>query len=115
MIDIVDYKDEGFKVVVEFDKWRIAFLRYAERFSALKTLERHYLTDEAFILLEGSGTLYLKDDDENILEYIMEKNKVYNVHKNVWHHIVVSEDATVLLVENSDTSSDNTERIEYSA
>ena len=40
----------------------------------------------------------------------MEKCKVYNVKKGLWHHIVVSEDATVLVVENSNTTKENTER-----
>jgi len=34
----------------------------------------------------------------------MEKSTVYNVPKNEWYHIVVSLDATVMVVENSDTS-----------
>ena len=41
----------------------------------------------------------------------MEKCKVYTIGRGVWHHIVVSEDATVMVVENADTSLENTERI----
>ena len=40
----------------------------------------------------------------------MEQGVVYNVKKGEWHHIVVSEDAAVLVAENSDTGPDNTEK-----
>ena len=39
----------------------------------------------------------------------MEKNKVYNVKHAVWHAITTSEDAHVLVVENDNTSKDNSE------
>ena len=42
----------------------------------------------------------------------MENGIVYNVPKCEWHHIVVSEDALVMVVENSDTSKENTEKVE---
>ncbi len=115
MIDILEFKGEDFKAVCEFEGWKIGLLRYSERFSDFKVLERHNLTDEVFVLLEGSATIYLSDENDKISEYIMEKNTVYNVHKGVWHHIVVSEDATVLIVENSNTSKENTRKEEYNA
>ncbi len=115
MIDVLEFDGEDFKAVCEFEGWKIGLLRCSERFSDFKVLERHKLTDEVFVLLEGSATIYLSDDNDNITEYIMDKKTVYNVHKGVWHHIVVSEDAAVLVVENSNTSKENTERIEYSA
>ena len=39
----------------------------------------------------------------------MEPCKIYNVPQGTWHHIVVSEDVAVLVVENSDISKDNTD------
>ena len=41
----------------------------------------------------------------------MESGIIYNVPKGEWHHIVVSEDALVMVVEDSDTSKENTERV----
>lgn len=104
-MEIFDFYNEGFKAVLEFEGWKIGLLRYSERFSEFKMIERHLETDEAFVLLEGEATLY---EEENT--YKMEKCKVYNVKKGLWHHIVVSENATVLIVENSNTTTDNTER-----
>lgn len=104
-MQIHEFKGEDFKVAMQFEGWKIGFLRYSERFSDFKVLERHLETDEAFILLEGEATLY-----ENFEACKMEKCKVYNIEKGVWHHIVVSENATVIVVENSSTSLKNTER-----
>ena len=104
-MEIFEFKGQDFKCVMEFEGWKIGMLRYGERFSDYKTRERHLKTDEVFILLEGEATIYEEDKS-----YEMEKGKVYNVKKGLWHHIVVSEDATVLVVENSDTSMENTKR-----
>ena len=103
-MDIIAFKGEDFKVMMESDAWKIGFLRYSERFSEFKVLERHLQTDEAFVLLEGEAVLY-----ENSKAHQMEKCKVYNIARGVWHHIVVSRDATVMVVENADTSGENTE------
>lgn len=102
---IFDFHGEDFKSVVEFEGWEIGLLRHSKRFSSYNIEERHLKTDEAFVLLEGKATLY-----EEAKSYEMEKCKVYNVKKGLWHHIVVSEDATVLVVKNSNTSMKNTER-----
>ena len=105
-MDIVEFKGEDFKVMVKSDGWKIGFLRYSDRFADFGVLERHLQTEESFILLEGRATLY-----ENEQPCEMETCKVYTIGRGVWHHIVVSEDATVMVVENADTSLQNTERI----
>ena len=93
-----------FKVVHQFEGWKIGFLKFSDRFSKFDRLERHMLTDEVFILLSGEAMLYT---DTEQME--MQKNFVYNIPKAEWHHIVVSEDAYVMVVENSSTCDDNTE------
>ncbi|MBR4099414.1 MAG: hypothetical protein IKK55_00280 [Clostridia bacterium] len=104
------YSGEDFNAVFTSDRWKIGMLRYSERFSKLCVLERHLETDECFVLLKGKATLFIKYDDF-IEEIAMEKNVVYNIAKGEWHHIVVSKDASVLVVENSDTSKENTEKV----
>ena len=105
MIEIFTHTDSGFKVLMEHGEWKIGMLRYCERFAHLGEFERHLLTDEAFMLLSGEATLYT--DSESIK---MENGKLYNIPASVWHHIVVSEDASVLVVENRNTSKENTEK-----
>ncbi len=110
MIEILNYNGEDFKAVFESGEWKIGILRYSKRFSSFKALERHLLTDEVFVLLKGKATLYIKDQKDKTKIYKMKKQTVYNVPKKVWHHIKVSRNATVLVVENSNTSKENTER-----
>jgi hypothetical protein len=105
------YNGEDFKSVISNDNWKIGLLRYSERFSCVSCFERHLKTDEAFILLYGDAVLYIKNQDGTVEETKMEPNTIYNVLKGEWHHIVVSRDATVLVVENSDTSKENTEKV----
>ena len=105
MINVGVHTDAGFKVMVESGEWKVGMLRYNERFSRLGEMERHMLTDEVFVLLSGSATLYT-----DIEEKRMEQGVVYTIPATVWHHIVVSEDATVLVVENRNTSIENTEK-----
>ncbi len=109
-MEVLEYKGEDFKAVFVNENFKIGLLRYSERFSSLCCFERHFFTDEAFALLSGEATFYIKNGEE-ITEYKMEQNKVYVALKNEWHHIVVSPDATVVVFENADTSKENTEKI----
>ena len=104
MIEKHSYLCEDFKVAMSYEGWKIGLLRYSDRFSKFDRLERHMLTDEAFILLSGKAVLYTDSEEIEMLPCI-----VYNVPKAEWHHIVVSPDATVMVVENSSTSDENTQ------
>lgn len=105
-IEILEYTGEGYSKVMSFGAWRVAMINYSERFEEknLVMLERHLLTDEVFVLLEGNAILV--SDKER---YKMEKNKIYNVKKAVWHAIALSKDAKVLIVENIETGKENSE------
>jgi ureidoglycolate hydrolase len=112
--DIFDFQGEGYKSLLNFETWRVAGLRYSERFDKNNffRLERHFLTDEVFILLKGEAYLIV-GNNQKIPQYIevikMEKEKVYNIRKIVWHHILTTKDAYTLIVENSNTSLENSE------
>lgn len=105
MIEEYSFTDEGWKVLIESGEWKIGILRHNERFSAFRELELHELTDEVFVLLAGSATLYTDSEQTE-----MKPLTVYNIPAGVWHHIVVSEDASVLVVENRNTSKENTQK-----
>ena len=105
MIEISVHTADGFKVMAEYGEWKVGMLRYNERFSYLGQMERHLLTDEVFVLISGNATLYT--DNETVE---MKQNYVYTVPAGVWHHIVVSIDANVIVVENRNTSIENTEK-----
>ncbi|MDD6735968.1 MAG: hypothetical protein PUE13_06645 [Clostridiales bacterium] len=107
-IDIYSPEKDGYEVKHCFDGWRVAYLRYAEKFDDITYLERHLETDEVFVLLQGSASLLLGENAECTE---METGKIYNVRKGIWHNIKVSKDALVLIVENKDTCKDNSEYV----
>ena len=77
-----------------------------------RALSAFGVENEAFVLLEGSAVLYARNDDGEVEKLEMQPCTVYNIPKDIWHHIIVAdENTTVLVVENSNTSKSNTERI----
>ena len=107
-LDILEHSGTEYLRLVNNAKWTLASLNWAPRFdeSNLCELERHNLTDETFVLLQGKATLVVGEKAERIE---MQPLKYYNVRAGIWHHILVSEDARVLVAENANTSKDNTE------
>lgn len=111
-IEIVDFQEEGYKPLVDYDKWRVAVLKFCDDLliENIKTMQKHDETDEVFVLLQGECTLFLggaNDKPENISKVVMEKHKVYNIKKEVWHNHIMNEEGEVLIVENRNTSDDN--------
>lgn len=107
-LDIFECCGVEYHRLVNNAKWTLASLNWAPRFDEKNfcELERHILTDEAFVLLQGTATLVIGDKAERVE---MVPQKYYNVRAGIWHHILVSKDAHILVVENADTSKDNTE------
>ncbi len=114
-VDIKIYDDNGYKPVVDFNCWRVAFLNsdHTMKKDEITYIERHMLTDEIFVLLQGSATLMIggkrKSPYKKINLLKMEKGKVYNVKKAVWHNVLMSKNCKILIVENKNTSKKNTE------
>ena len=113
-LNILEFTGEGYKPLVDFDSWRVAFRRFIDEIipENIQRLERHVETDEVFVLLEGKAILFIgegEDKIEALLDVEMKPSKLYNVRKNAWHCCVLSRDATILLVENKDTGKQNTD------
>ena len=107
-LDILEHGGTEYRRLVNNARWTLASLNWAPRFDEANfaELERHNRTDETFVLLHGKATLLLGEKAERVE---MEPLKYYNVRAGIWHHILVSRDARVLVAENADTSKDNTE------
>ena len=107
-LDILEHSGIEYRRLVNNAKWTLASLNWAPRFdeSNICELERHNLTDETFVLLNGKATLLVGEKADRVE---MEPLKYYNVRAGIWHHIIVSEEARVLVAENANTSKDNTE------
>ncbi|WP_033168240.1 hypothetical protein [Clostridium sp. KNHs205] len=111
-VDITAYEGEGYKPMIDYMSWRVAILRYCEELEVqnLKTMQQHNESDEVFILLKGSCTLFTGGLGEaiNHMDAVkMEPLKLYNVKRGVWHTHTLDKEATVLIVENQDTSDRN--------
>lgn len=111
-LEIIEYNGAGFDPSFNSDGWRVAFLNYGEENAEGKItfLERHLLTDEVFILVNGSAKMLI---GENGTELDMEKNKLYVVKKAVWHNVVMSEDAKFIIIENHSTCKENSEYMNF--
>ncbi len=98
----------------DFRTWRVAILNYLDEIHPAKidSVERHNETDEIFVLIKGQGILFVGDGNtrvEKIHPQVLESGKIYNVKRGVWHTIVLSQDGSVLIVENQNTSKANSD------
>ena len=112
MIEVLDNYSAGFSTLISNEKWKVAFITASEQYGKLKVLKRHNLTDEAFLLVKGNALLYTLEDGKLVTRQ-MQKEKLYNIKKATWHHLEVQEDTLIMVVENSDTSAQNTDSMEY--
>jgi hypothetical protein len=114
VLEIREYKGEGYKPLVDYASWRVAILRYIDELEPdrIEALERHTETDEVFVLLHGQGVLLMGGNAATvnaIVPQTLEPGKLYNVKRNAWHSTLLSRDASVLIVENRDTNESNSE------
>src|SRR5512140_449154 len=114
LLDVCTYEGDGYQALVDYGHWRVAILRFEEGLLPEKqtSMERHLQTDEIFVLTQGRGLLILGGNGSAVstLEsQEMEIGTVYNVRQNAWHTVWLSRDASVVLVENRDTSEHNSE------
>ena len=116
LLEIREYLDVGYKPLIDYGKWRVAILRYIDELEPqnLTKMQRHDETDEVFVLLKGRCILFLGEGDDEVVDIYaqdMEPLKLYNVKRSCWHTHTLSKDATVLIVENRDTSDRNSPEI----
>lgn len=112
-LEISENRNAGYHPLTSFQHWLVAVLNQGEDNDSIEDidfLEYHAGTDEVFILLKGEASLLIsggKDKPEDISLIKMLPLKCYNVKKGVWHSIILQNGGTVAIVENSDTSKDN--------
>jgi ureidoglycolate hydrolase len=112
LLEIHEYTGIGYKPLIDYGTWRVAVLRYIDELipERIGKVERHNETDEVFVLWAGQAVLFLGEGDEDVTKLtplVMEPHKMYNVKRGAWHTVVLSRDASILLVENRDTSTEN--------
>ena len=109
-----EYAGEGMHRVFENEKWTVGIKNWkpANDITGIDCLERHNLTDELFVLVEGSCTLVFANETEAGLQFEavkMERDKVYNIPATLWHNTVTCKDTKMILIEDSSTSNENSD------
>lgn len=102
----------GFQLIRVNESFKYAFITKSSMYSygQVSVMKCHNESDEVFTLISGMATLLIGDTDRD--EYIikeLQKGSAYCVTAGTWHHLAVSEDALVFVVENSDVSEANTD------
>lgn len=117
LVEIKTYAEPNYKSLIFYEGWRIAFLNNHERICRenIFEMERHNETDEVFVLLKGSAALYIGDGSSQtsgtITTIPLQPYTIYNVKKKVWHSVETSPDTSILIIENADTSLENSQKI----
>lgn len=121
-MEILNYtfEGEGMQRVFENEKWTVGIKNWkpANDITGIDCLERHNLTDELFVLVAGSCTLLYANEVDGKLEIgsvKMEPNKVYNIPATLWHNTVTCKDTKMILIEDSNTSMENSDILTLSA
>lgn len=116
-IQIFDTNAPGFHPVLLFEGWKVAVFNDADiwKEDKISYLQKHNLSDEVFILLWGECTLIVSEEEmpRTIYAVRMHLGKIYNIPKGIWHSHVLSEGAKVVVVENSDTSPENSPKTAF--
>lgn len=115
LLSVTSHCGAGIGGTVEGREYTILLLNFLPRLSPDKItdMQRHLETDESFILLQGKAVLFAAAGEEapgELEHYVMEPGVIYTVPKNIWHTQCMTEDAKILLVENSGTVAENSPR-----
>jgi hypothetical protein len=116
LLEIRSFDGAGYKPLIDYDQWRVAILRYCDELmpDRIVSMQRHNETDEVFVLLEGRCILFIGEGNDSIISINavdMAPCKLYNVKRGVWHSHTLNKDASVLIVENRDTTIQNSPKM----
>ena len=112
LLEIRSHQAPAFLPLVDFGSWRVAVLNFIDHLlpENLHNMQRHDETDEVFVLLKGRCILFIGDgeDEAGTIEAVdMVPQTLYNVKQGTWHNHTLSEDASVLVIENRETNLEN--------
>lgn len=112
LLEVRAHNAPDYKPLIDYQGWRVALMNHTPDLTPdkINRMQKHTETDEVFVLLQGRCILFLGEGNEavtNVHAVDMEPNKLYNIKRGVWHSHTFSGDAKVLIVENRDTTDDN--------
>jgi len=107
-LDVLKSDSLGYKMIFSNQRWGVGYKNYSPQQDLV--WQRHFESDEGFILLSGKCCLLTKNKGKININWL-EKSKFYLVKKNEWHFNLMFKDAEIFIVENNDVSESNTESI----
>ncbi|RCW55369.1 cupin domain-containing protein [Halanaerobium sp. ST460_2HS_T2] len=107
-MNIFESDEKGYKMIFSNQRWGVGYKNFSPEQSLV--WQRHFESDEGFILLSGECCLLTKDGEKIELTWL-EKGKFYLVKRNEWHFNLMFKDAEIFIVENNDVDDSNTENI----
>jgi cupin superfamily acireductone dioxygenase involved in methionine salvage len=116
-VDIHSFDDIGYHKLFAYNTWRVAMLNYIDELEVenIAYVEAHAETDEAFVLLEGHCVLYFAEvihgKIKTMCYEVLKPNKVYRIPKGIYHTHTLSHDAKLLIIEEENTSYQNSPRV----
>jgi mannose-6-phosphate isomerase-like protein (cupin superfamily) len=113
---IENFEGPGLNRVEEYGDWCVGIKNYkpANDAAEFTFMEKHLETDEVFVLLMGKCVLLIQTAEDKIELCPMEQGKVYCIPKGVWHNTIVSKNAKMVLIENRNTSGENSQVFDLS-
>lgn len=111
LVEIGDFTGNGYDTVVKFGGWRAAYLNNTtDAVSYPAYFERHTQSAELFVLVAGNCKLLASSDGKQDYEvHDMKPLVMYNVPQTSFHAVVMQPGCRLLIVENIDVSSENSE------
>lgn len=114
-LEIIKSEANDCRPVVVTPGWKIQVLNYHEAIDirSFTYMERHFYSNETFVLMLGEAYFIGGDDcstPNNIKVFRMENGVLYNTKRNVWHFIVADSECSIVVVENEDTTWNNSEK-----
>lgn len=109
MIEVYEYNGKGYNPFIIRDGWQVAQLNHLDEqdLEGIVKVDMHLQTDEVFILLRGIAVLVVATaQGPETLQFEcvqMCAGITYNIPVNTWHNIAMDKEASVLIVERSDT------------
>jgi len=108
LIETYLHEGDGYNPFFIKKDWQVAQLNYMKEQDLVNItkMDMHLLTDEVFILLKGNAALIGAAVEANILTFKCRKmlpGITYNIPVKTWHNIAMDKDASVIIVEKSNT------------
>jgi len=120
LLEVHEHNGTDYKPLIDHQSWRVALMNYTSDLlpERIDRLQKHAETDEVFVLLSGRCILFLGQGTDAVTDIYgvdMQPFRLYNVKRGAWHSHTFSEDAKVLIVENRDTTDENSPFVDLTA